>query len=535
MVAIIENPAYSGGLQNPNGQSIGEALNGIAGAFMNSGQQQLRAAALQEAQQKAAEYQQKQAAQGTIANAFTHLQDQTQDYEQDAPDYATPPPRTFSLSDPEAFNRAVLALGNPAEIGKALQLSSAIQGGKSDPMVYAGAVPGGGEAQTFEGQQDANNLAIRKSAADAQSSAAQKPYVYNDPITGAPHVTNEAVAATGQLPAGGLPQQSTDQQKASQLNRMVFNPASGASDMTDSQQQVLGLDKQTPRPATAAEKLQYGVTANTPLYIDEKGAPHILSPAGTTINVGGADSAAQTEAKAEAQKSGEAAGDRANTMLKAAAAAPENIARYQALRDVLAHSNTGPGTEFKGTVVGWANSLGVPPSIIEGLGLNPNQAMTNDIAQKISNKMVAESIGARNGGFPATGFNVAERQFIEKMYPNIQSQPGANLANSDMLIAQERQKQDMADEFGAYRLAQRQAGKAPSFSDFEDQYRAAHKNDNIFQPIIDNFNTGKYGPIGAGAPVLNPVAAGQPQQPQAQRPAQGAPVLRYVPGQGFQP
>jgi hypothetical protein len=182
---------------------------------------------------------------------------------------------------------------------------------------------------------------------------------------------------------------------------------------------------------------------------------------GTTVNVGGADSAAQTEAKAEAQKSGDAADERQNTMLKAAAAAPDNIARFEALRDVLAHSNTGPGAPLAGTVVGWATQLGVPPSVIEGLGLNPNQAMTNDIAQKITNKMVAESIGARNGGFPATGFNLAERQFVEKMFPNIQSQPGANLANSDMLIALEQQKMDMADEFGAYRLT--------SYSDCEDQ------------------------------------------------------------------
>lgn len=151
MVSIINNPAYTGAT-NPTGQSIGEALNGIAGAFMNTGQEQLRAAALQAAQQKAQEFQQKQQAIGTVADAFTHLQDQSQDYVQDAPDYATPQPRTFSLSDPEAFNRAVLQIGTPGEVGKALQLSAAIQGGKSDPMVYAGAVLGGGQAQTFEGR-----------------------------------------------------------------------------------------------------------------------------------------------------------------------------------------------------------------------------------------------------------------------------------------------------------------------------------------------------------------------------------------------
>jgi hypothetical protein len=419
VVMVIQNPAYTGGQQNPNGSSIGDALNGIAGAFMNSGQQQLRAAALQEAQQKAAEFQQKQAAQGTVADAFTHLQDQTQDYAQDAPDYATPQPREFSLASPEAFNRAVVALGNPAEIGKALQLSSAITGGKSDPGVYAGSVPGGGEAQTFEGQQDANNLAIKKSAADAASTAAQKPYVYNDPVTGAPHVTNEAIAAGGQLPGGGLPQQSTDQEKAAQLNRLVFNPTPEAPAMTDNQQSVLGVDKQTPRPMTPEERTSYGLPANAPGFINEKGAPQTLGGNGTTVNVGEQPSFAK-------ELGTERAKDVSGKMKAGEAAGPVIEGTNEAIgslgRMIKSGTTTGVGAEglmkIKSAANVAMNSLGLPPLAGDLSDPNVFTKATNGIAMN-SLKQLVQGAGGR--------ITNMEVQQFQKMNPGWDLSPEGNM------------------------------------------------------------------------------------------------------------
>jgi hypothetical protein len=54
-------------------------MNNIASAFLNTGQYDLRRAALQQQQQKLAD-------QNTVASAFTHIQDQNQDYAQDAPE-----------------------------------------------------------------------------------------------------------------------------------------------------------------------------------------------------------------------------------------------------------------------------------------------------------------------------------------------------------------------------------------------------------------------------------------------------------------
>ena len=270
VVAIITNPTYSGGLTDPSGQNVGQAMNSIASAFMNTAQGDVQRAALQQAAQK-------QAAENVVADAFTHLNDQSQDYAQDAPDYSTPQPRpTISLADPATFNRAVMTLGNPAEIGKALQLSAGLTGGINDPAVAAGSLPGGGYAQTPEGITNANQLAIQKTAADARSAAAQKPYVAFD-ANGTPIVTNDAVAASGRLPAGATPPVSTDQQKAAQLNRLVFNPAPAVS-ATPAE----GDDSTTPaaQPApTADQRIAMGLDSNksTPYnisWVDASGTRH---------------------------------------------------------------------------------------------------------------------------------------------------------------------------------------------------------------------------------------------------------------------
>jgi hypothetical protein len=165
VVAIINNPAYSGGLTDPSGQNVGAAMNGIASAFMNTGDQAIKQAALQQAAQK-------QADENTVASAFTHLGDVQQDYTQDAPDYATPQPQPtlgMSLANPEAFNASIARL-DPATVGKQLGLISAIYGGPNAPGVAAGSIPGGGYAQTPEGIKNANDLAIAKEAAKPDKS-----------------------------------------------------------------------------------------------------------------------------------------------------------------------------------------------------------------------------------------------------------------------------------------------------------------------------------------------------------------------------
>lgn len=211
---------------------------------------------------------------------------------------------------------------------------------------------------------------------------------------------------------------------------------------------------------------------------------------------------------AEAAAAGTDAAKRRSDMLAAADAAPDKIARLNLLGTVLGRTQTGPLAGLQGNVVNVANSLGISPDTIKGLGLDPNQAVDNQIAQKLANELVMGSIGAKNGGFPASNFSVAERQFIEKTFPNIAAQPGANQAVNDVLVAREQRNIQKGDAWAAYK--QQQNGQPLSYENFEDQWQRQHSGDNIFAPIQQKLTDGGYGPVGAAPPAMLPTNAAAP-------------------------
>lgn len=280
------------------------------------------------------------------------------------------------------------------------------------------------------------------------------------------------------------------------------------------------------RPATDQERAQYGVT-DRPMYIGPGGEPHFGMP--------GAPTQGETE---EAKKAGESAATRRNDMITGADAAPEKIARLKLLGTVLDATQSGPLAEEIGNAAAIAQRLGIPNDRLAALGIDPNQPVNNAIANKLAGEMTMSSIGAKNGGMPASNFSVAERQFIEALYPNIEHQPGGNRAVTDVLTAVEQRKLQVADAWAQYKDQQRQGGKPLSYEDFEDSFRKAHAQDNIFQPIEDRYKAGGYTPnvppppsAGGNAPPAMstppgqqaaPAPAAAQAQPQAAPPMQGA-------------
>lgn len=225
---------------------------------------------------------------------------------------------------------------------------------------------------------------------------------------------------------------------------------------------------------------------------------------------------------AEAKTAGEAAGTRRANMLAAADAAPGVMSRISLLRNVLQQTKTGPLAGILGQAGGLASAVGIGPDALKELGIDPNQATDTQIAEKLSNKMVTESIGAGKG-IPASNFSIAERQFIEKMYPNMANQAGSNEAVSDVLMAEQQHAMDMADAWSGYKQAAKADGKTAAYEDFEDQWRQQHGKDNIFQPIIDKFNAGAYSNLGTQAPGIGPQTNAQGGAPAPNAANAGAP------------
>ena len=303
-------------------------------------------------------------------------------------------------------------------------------------------------------------------------------------------------------------------------NGLIYNQGTG-----------LGVDGQplggasTYRPATPAERAQYHVTDDRPMYFGPGGQPDFGQPG----------AAGQGESE-EAKKAGGAAADRRNDMLTGAMAAPEKIARLKLLGTVLDNTQTGPLAGETGTVASVATRLGVAPERLASMGLDPNQAVNNAIANKLAGEMTMGSIGAKNGGMPASNFSVAERQFIEALYPNIENQAGGNRAVTDVLTAVEQRKMQVADAWSDYKDQQAQAGKPLSYENFEDGFRRAHSQDNIFAPIIAKYQAGGYTPTTpTPGGVPNAAAAGQPQGGSPSMAQQPAPQPQGQGGGGYMP
>jgi hypothetical protein len=237
----------------------------------------------------------------------------------------------------------------------------------------------------------------------------------------------------------------------------------------------------------------------THLQKDNSGKISTIDKGGQTINIG---EKAQSAGAIERAK---LAAVREGALATQADAAPQNISRLKLLGAVLDKTETGPAAGFFSTVGGLAQSIGIDPKELPWIGIKADQATNADIAGKLAKELVLGSIGAKNGGFPASNFSNASREFIDKMFPNILNMPGANKAVQDVLIAREQAYQKMFGAWGDYQDQQEKAGNAdPDYNKFERLYQREHADDNIFQPVIDKFQAGLYGPTGTGPPTANP-------------------------------
>jgi hypothetical protein len=307
-----------------------------------------------------------------------------------------------------------------------------------------------------------------------------------------------------------------DPQQAAMASGIGAGGSSGAmgggSQLQPGQKTVREMFPGVPRPgaeeAFYTNKYNQGITQG----LSDQDARAAADEFDVNYRKQGAQTVTYTGESAEAAEAGKDAGARRSAMLSAADAAPGVMSRISLLKDVLAKTQTGPLSGMLGKAGALASSLGIGPDGLKEMGIDPNQAVDNQIAQKMSNKMVSESIGAGKG-IPASNFSVAERQFIEKMYPNIENQAGSNEAVSDVLLAEQQHALDLADGWSQYKQQVSGSGKPPSYEAFEDQWRQQHGKDNIFQPVIDKFNAGGYSTIGTQAPGVAPQTNSQVDQP----------------------
>ena len=164
MVAIIQNPFYGQAGPSPAGGGVGDAFNALAGAFVNTGQNDMARAQFGAQQAAAAR---KQAAEGSLSQLFA---DHIRPPAGDPNNPAMQGPNTPSPIDPQKLISAAFASGvDPSKIGEIEQLAGANYGGIYAPSVAEGSIPGGKFAETPQGIQNKSNLTIAENAAKAKT------------------------------------------------------------------------------------------------------------------------------------------------------------------------------------------------------------------------------------------------------------------------------------------------------------------------------------------------------------------------------
>lgn len=242
---------------------------------------------------------------------------------------------------------------------------------------------------------------------------------------------------------------------------------------------------------------------------------------------------------AEAAELGKGRGARANELEAAAANAGVQISKISTLRQLLTKVDQHAFGPAEATVASWAQGLGIPDSTLSSLGINPNQAIGSEAAQKLINEMTVGMIG--KGGFPSNNFSDADRKFLEKAFPSIANRPEANAIALDVQEGIERRKEDLGNQWQMYRqnpqayvadLAQQgvdtskfnvRAGQSPSVADFEYLMRQRAKVlPDMFADAQSRISAlPAPGSARAGAPPAQPGAA--PAQSGAPKPPPGAP------------
>lgn len=176
----------------------------------------------------------------------------------------------------------------------------------------------------------------------------------------------------------------------------------------------------------------------------------------------------------ESQTLGEERGKRAASAEMAWETAPTKISKLHMLGALLHDVDSGQLGPAESNVVGWAQALGIPDETLAKWGLNPNQAIDDQIIQKLVNEFTIGLIGSGAGtqGFPANNFSDADREFLSKIFPQLLNRPETNQIIVEVLSRAEQRKIDFGNAWGKYKDEAAAAGENPSFDKFEREFQA---------------------------------------------------------------
>ena len=220
----------------------------------------------------------------------------------------------------------------------------------------------------------------------------------------------------------------------------------------------------------------------------------IVGPQSVSVDTRGETEESKIRGKLIAERENEvvAAGNKAGEQLI-------SISRAEALNNRIKTGHFEPG---RMSMAAMGKSMGVPESVLVGLGLDPKAVGDQQAFNSIVNELAMGKIGP--GGMPSNNFSEGDRKFLTSTLANLGDDPESNRIK---LAAARRLSElhiERADRWGDYREEQKNAGKTPSYADFERIWLKEMKSKNALgdlQKEADNLITNaKAGPADPGIP-----------------------------------
>jgi hypothetical protein len=182
----------------------------------------------------------------------------------------------------------------------------------------------------------------------------------------------------------------------------------------------------------------------------------------------------------------------------------QTLTRLSRMEDMLNNFTTGAGARTSITAGQLAQRLGVPPTTMEALGINPDRIAQGEAIGSLASQMLVGMIGS--GGFPAQGFSNADRDMLERALPGLANSPQGN--RIIMQIMKAGAQRDL--EIGrAWRDWSRTRGDSlASVRDFQAERLPAIVEKDVIAPILEGWTettpTAAPGDTQEGATATNP-------------------------------
>jgi hypothetical protein len=209
--------------------------------------------------------------------------------------------------------------------------------------------------------------------------------------------------------------------------------------------------------------------------------------------------------RAEEAEVGKASAQRQNATIEAGAKAPTEIAKLNLADRIVGNIATGRWSDVKANIVSGARALGISDDTLKSIaGLDPNLPAARQQLTSIFNSVTVGLIGP--GGFPANNFSDADRKFLTDIFPSITDEPEAIKVKLEVLRRVEKQKADKSSEWRAYQKRERDAGRRPNFTEFEQDYidkqnQLARDGKDLFSDLVPRIPSAATGGARPAAPL----------------------------------